>query len=258
MNRLMFCLGTRGKGWRRKRNGKVQLYLLTHLPFPAAPFSSVPLHLMFWAILSSVGWSLSCCSTEGSWSLTIPTERDAKVNLARGNGDPAPFLMLPISLPFPSLSVCICACVQAQIFKVWYIPSHYVFFLHIYTHIIVFAWNLSNHVLPNVLYVFLHIVWKFFTHFSLEPLIIYSDQTETSLVVLSLLDKQGFLSQKGSVSVSNCCPLFRLDVLPRTVYASLISFLFFRTVLPFFLFPSSPPAFRPTLSSLMWLVMLEG
>lgn len=50
---------------------------------------------------------------ERSWSLTIPTERVAKANLARGNGDPSPFPNLPISSLSFHFSVFVSVCVHA-------------------------------------------------------------------------------------------------------------------------------------------------
>lgn len=48
------------------------------------------------------GWkaNLQHSVAQRSWSLTIPTERVAKANLATGNGDPSPFLK--------SVRVCVC------------------------------------------------------------------------------------------------------------------------------------------------------
>lgn len=69
-----------------------------------------PLHPTFLSF-PSPRWADPWLSpTEKSRSLIIPTERVAKANLARGNGDPVPFPNLPISSLSFSFSICVCVC----------------------------------------------------------------------------------------------------------------------------------------------------
>lgn len=72
-----------------------------------------PLHPTFLSF-PSPRWADPWLSpTEKSRSLIIPTERVAKANLARGNGDPVPFPNLPISSLSFSFSICVCVCIQS-------------------------------------------------------------------------------------------------------------------------------------------------
>lgn len=80
--------------------------VFTYIPPPPHP----QLHLKFLSFPSLRWANRWLYPTERRWSRIIPTERFAKANLARGNGDPAPFSTLPIPFLSFSFSVCVCVC----------------------------------------------------------------------------------------------------------------------------------------------------
>jgi len=90
----------------KETHGKVQLYLLTPPPSPHPHVTLLSFPSPRWA----EPW---LSAAEKSWSLTIPTERDAKANLARGNGGPSTFPNLAIS-SLSLLCVCVCVCASIQ------------------------------------------------------------------------------------------------------------------------------------------------
>lgn len=100
------------EGVKKEKLWKSPAVFTYDLPLPLPP--SLNLHLTFLSF-PSPRWANPWLSpAEKSRSLIIPTERVAKANLARGNGDPAPFLNLPIS----SLSFCLSVCVRLKM-AVW-------------------------------------------------------------------------------------------------------------------------------------------